>query len=591
MAAITFFILQASVLILILGGGGLLPETVCAVAALSCATAGIGFMIRSRTCAATPGGVASFPWLEVVFSAILLFVLFTTLPLPSCLEPLTGALRQSQNHLVEVGLRRASNFGMFTPDTHGFSLSRNRAGTLRMVLLLAASFGTLMLAASLPTRFKIAFLRFIVLAGAVVAAGGYVSQWHIPQGDTLWWTLPVERSLPGPVGCFMNRNHFGGFLAMLAPVALVLTVQAVRDRKWGGGLLFLVATGILIYALIMSLSRGALIAFAVGCLTLSAWLAFRKYLLASIGSLVGVGLLAVLIYNASPLVRDRLETLRDPLNAPSVQNRLMEWRESLRVWPHYPMIGAGANALRMVYPQVRQTSRNRWLVFSENEYIQLVAEGGLIGLVLAGLFCAAFLHRLQRPNPDPVPDYIRLSIAGAVIVTATHCLFDFPLHLPLYAVVLASLVGLSLPAPVETAPRRRALCLAPLVVGLAGCALIGIISPAALRQIDSYHYIRKSDTEQLRRALVWAPTSWHAWYHLGRAAYTEGVARHRVALCFFGEDLMTEATRLDPQNYRLWYSVGETRLALRDFDRAEAAFARAQQLRPWLSPPPIRRNR
>lgn len=583
--------LQVAVLLLILGGGGLLPGPVCVVAALTCATWGIGFIIRSRNGALTAGAVSAFPLLEIAFSAVLLFVLFTALPLPPCLEPLTGALRQNQNRLVEVGLRQAANFGMFDPATPWFSLSRNRAGTLRMVFLLAASFGALLLAASLPTRLKIAYLQFLVLTGAVVAAGGYVSQWHIPQGDTLWWTLPVEHALPGPVGCFMNRNHFGGFLAMLAPVALVLTGYAFRDRKWGAGILFLMTALTLIYALIMSLSRGALVAFAAGCLALSALLAFRKNLVASIGSLATVSLLALIVYSASPAVRERLASLRDPLHAPSVQNRLMEWRESLRVWPHYPVIGAGANALRMVYPQVRQTATGRWLVFSENEYIQLVAEGGLVGVVLAGLVGVAFRHRLRGTNPNPVPDSIRLSIIGAVVVTATHCVFDFPLHLPLYAVVLASLAGLALPSPVETSPCRRALYLTPVFIGLAGCAIIGLVTPGSLRQFDSYNHLRKADPAQLRRALIWAPTSWHAWYYLGRTACSEGVTRRRVTLCFFGEELMTEATRLDPQNYRLWYAVGKTRLALKDYDRAEEAFARGQKLRPWLTPPPIRRDR
>ncbi|MEI6148102.1 MAG: O-antigen ligase family protein [bacterium] len=589
MDVLTFIMLQASILLLILGGGGVLPEVVCLVAALACATWGIGVVLRSRCYIPIPGTAPAFPWLEIALALALLFTLITALPLPPCFAPLTGSLRPDQNRLVDIALQKAAALGLFESGTPWFSLSRNRAGTLRMVLLLAASFGSLMLAASLPARLKLAFLHFIALAGAVVAAGGYVSQWQIPQGDTLWWTLPVEHGLPGPVGCFMNRNHFGGFVAMLTPAALALTGHAFRRRKWGNGILFLLVAALMIFALIQSLSRGAMIAFLAGCLALSWLLAFRRRMLVSIGTLAGVGLLALVIYNTSPSVRDRLESFRDPLHAPSVQNRLMEWRESLRVWPHYPVVGAGANALRMVYPQVRQTTSGRWLVFSENEYIQLLVEGGLVGVILASLVWAAYRHR-RRSNPDPVPDVITLSLTGAVAVTATHCIFDFPLHLPLYAVVLASLAGLALPAPIDALPRRRALVLAPVFVGLVGCAIISLISAASLRDLDSYHNLRKTDPTQLRRALIWAPTSWHAWYYLGRAACQEGITRRRVNLCYFGEELMTEATRLDPQNYRLWRAVGQTRLSLKDYDRAEAAFARARQLRPWLSLPPIRRD-
>jgi O-antigen ligase len=590
MAATTFIMLQLSVLILILGGGGVLPGPVCLVATLTCATWGIGLVFRSRSSGATGAKEAPLPWMEIALSAVLIFTLFTALPLPPSLESLGGGLRQDQNQQAEAALRQAAEFGLFDPATPWFSLSRNRAGTLRMLLLLSSSFGAMMLAAALPQRMKLAYLYFICLAGAVVAAGGYVSQWHIPQGDTLWWTIPVEHGLPGPVGCFMNRNHFGGFVAMLAPVALVLAGHAFRTRKWGLAILVLIAAMTLIFGLIMSLSRGALIAFLAGCLALSAFLAVRRNLLASLASLAMVGLLASAIYFASPSVRARLESFRDPLHIPSVQNRLMEWRESLRVWPHYPLLGAGANALRMVYPQVRQSASGRWLVFSENEYVQLVVEGGVVGVILAVLTLAALRRRLHEAA-DPLPNAIRLAVMGAVVVTATHGLFDFSLHLPLYAVVLGSLVGLMLPAPANATPGRRPFALAPVFIALAGCAAIGLLSPASLRQLDSYQHLGRTDPSQLRQALNWAPTSWHAWYYLGETACRAGIARRSVKLCYFGEEMMTEATRLDPQNYRLWYAVGRTRLALKEYDRAEAAFARAKRLRPWLTPPPIRRDR
>jgi tetratricopeptide (TPR) repeat protein len=185
---------------------------------------------------------------------------------------------------------------------------------------------------------------------------------------------------------------------------------------------------------------------------------------------------------------------------------------------------------------------------------------------------------------------ILLAITGALGVATVHCLFDFPMHLPLYAVVLASLVGLALPIPAPPPRNRWFLALSPVFLGLLASAVLALHPASRLRLLDAEEYLAQAAPADLRDALVSAPTSWHAWYYLGRRSCRQGVDERKLALCFFGEELMSRALALDPQNYRLWYWVGKTRLILRDHEGAQAAFARAQALRPWLTPPPLERR-
>jgi O-antigen ligase len=522
-------------------------------------------------------------------AAILLLTLLTTLPLPPLLDPLIGGLRANQNHNATILLREAARLGFFDPGDPWFSLTRNKAGTLRMVLLLAAVFGTALCASALPRQSRKAHLVFLAWVGAIIALGGYIGQWVIPQGNTLWWTLEVPASLPGPVGCFINRNHFGGFVAILCPVALALTDDAFRRRKWLTGAVMTLLAATMMFALLHSLSRGSIVAFLAGSGLTALWIVFRRSLTAGILCLVVASVVAGTVYMKNPQLQTRLAELRHPFESGSGQTRILEWRESLRTALHYPLIGAGANGLRMVYPLHRTTS-GKWLVNAENEYVQLLAEGGLVGLLLAGTLAIATLRRITRSH-DPDARILRVAVIGAVVTAAVHCAFDFPAHLPLYAVVLASLVGLLFDPPdTRELARTRLFRLAPACIGVTAAALLALGPLSSLQRLDSYDLLGESSPPDLQRAIVWAPTSWHAWYMSGRTACEQGLAANRLDLCVFGETLMSHAGRCDPMNYRLWYDIGQTRLALKQYTEADAAFAHARALRPWLHPPTRRRN-
>jgi len=586
MAAVTILVLSGSILFLTVVGGGLFPATVGLAAASVCLLSCL-VTLRGGSPDAPEVAPAPDPRLEIILAAILIFVLITTLPLPPRLDPLAGALRHQQNQAVTLAFDQASRAGIPAPqEVPWFSLTRNRAGTLRFFLLLSGAFGAATLVSRMSSKWKLAHLHVLAVLGATVGIAGWIAQWKIPQGNTIWWILPIPPAPTSPVGCFLNRNHFGGFVAMLCPLALALADHAFTRRRWLAMMFHLGLTGVMMGVVFMSLSRGAMLAMVAGLGVVALLIAFRRSRVR--GAVLIVLMLAggLLVTSRMAPVHERLSDLHNPAGLTSVQSRLAEWRETLRVWPHYPLIGAGMNALRMVYPQYRRTSVGARLINAENEYLQLLAEGGLVGAGLAILLAVTFRRRMGN-TPDSPAGVLVVGATGAMTVTGVHCLMDFPAHLPLYALVLGSIAGLLLPPLPQGLPaRRRLLFSLPALIGLVGTLVILMNHPVTLKILDDPDYLHTSKYRNLYRALVWAPTS-SAWLYLGHAMVREGTMRGSQELCAAGESFIARAALLDPNNYKLWYQLGETRLALNMNAEAAEAFQRAHQLRSWLTPPPI----
>ena len=526
--------------------------------------------------------------------AAMLYLLLTAVPLPLAWSHAFGGIRWEQNLDAAAAIDEARTLGFADAARPAFALTRNRAGTLRFLELVIAAFGATLLSSTFRSPWRLRYLRFAALLGAAVAAGGHIGQWYVPQGDTLWWYLPIAAARPGPVGCFVNRNHFGGFLALLAPVALTLFVDDLRGRRKLWAALAATCFGVMAAATVLSLSRGAVLVFGVATLATGCLLQFRGARgpgRAVAGTVLVLGLLVAAIPN--PAVRSRLQSLAHPLATASAHTRLSNWRECLRVWPHYPLLGAGANALRIVFPQSRRTSSGGWLVHAENEYIELWVEGGLVGSALAGTLLILAVQRMRRSGASSaLPMVLSVGVPAAVIAAAAHACLDFPLHVPLYAVTLGSLLGLRL-APAETATasgapqgaQRMAAAAAPAVVGLALIAVLANSVYGAMYRLDSYEFAPLAGPGSLTRAVQWAPTSWQAWYYLGRVATAASTADRDPNLYSYGVRCVTRAAEYDPQNYRLWYQLGMLRRSLGDHAGAGEAFARATRLRPWLHPP------
>jgi len=80
---------------------------------------------------------------------------------------------------------------------------------------------------------------------------------------------------------------------------------------------------------------------------------------------------------------------------------------------------------------------------AHNDYLQLMAETGLLGAIVLGWAVFAFLRRVALPLARATPfRWTTVGCLSAVLATLIHTVFDFSLQIPAVALEFAVTVGL-----------------------------------------------------------------------------------------------------------------------------------------------------
>jgi O-Antigen ligase len=85
--------------------------------------------------------------------------------------------------------------------------------------------------------------------------------------------------------------------------------------------------------------------------------------------------------------------------------------------------------------------------YVHNEYLQLAAELGLVGLVLLAVLLAAMARLLWRARPTDPASGTWAGVVAASVAFAIHSGFDFVWHLPAIVLTVTLLIGVVLPGP------------------------------------------------------------------------------------------------------------------------------------------------
>lgn len=276
-----------------------------------------------------------------------------------------------------------------------------------------------------------------------------------------FWTPMAVQSTP--FGPFVNKNHFGGCMLMLLPVAIGVFIEGVSAAmrgvrpRWRNRLLWfaspqanrllLVGASIVLMtlAVVLSMSRSAIIAAAL-ISSVAALVALRQQE-GRVRKVVIMSLLVVTMFvSVAWAGLDTLKT-RFTKDGGSGANRLIAWADACGVIGDFPLTGSGLNTYTVAMLFYQRQGLSHHYAQAHNDYLQLVAEGGILLGVPAACCVLAFAVAVRRRFAEDVAMHAywpRTAALMGILAVATQELLDFSLQMPGNAALFATLCGVAL---------------------------------------------------------------------------------------------------------------------------------------------------
>lgn len=399
-----------------------------------------------------------------------------------CLDGLTLRSVQLNRNAVQWPLLGLIALGLFqllplrsSADDAGIGLSLTHALTLdryatQLVLVqLIALF--IYLAAALvfidsPRRLR-ALTRTIIIFGFVLAMFG-LTQSLTSDGTRVYWFRQLTQSTA--FGPFINRHHFAGYmeLTIALPLGLLFSGSLEPHKRP----LYAFAALLMAVSLILTNSRGGMISLMAEVLFIivvagpgiGARDRTRHHLLRGVLMRAGAAVaFAVILFIGAiavggPGVFNRV--LGTVNAADPTTGRSHFWTVTLDVIKHHPLIGSGLGSFGVIYTRYDSNNGLYRLEQAHNDYLQILADGGIIGGLL-GLAFLIFLFRkgfARRTTDDKFRRGVATGALAGCFAVLVHSAFDFTLHTTsnaLLFLVLAAMATLDRRVDESGGQRRR----------------------------------------------------------------------------------------------------------------------------------------
>lgn len=263
-------------------------------------------------------------------------------------------------------------------------------------------------------------------------------------------------------GQFINPNHFALLMEMAFGLVMGIILGGGARREWA---LIYVASLIVVWAaLVLSNSRGGLVAMLaqiiVGLVLVTLvvpaskaegvrFRVFRVLRAWPVRMAVLMLLLAGVVMGTLWIGGDRLasrfEDVSGDLNGAQTRqggSRNEIWRATWQMFKAHPIAGVGMGGYWAAIPAYHDASGTLTPQEAHNEYLELLASGGIIGAAIGAWFLFVVFSRI-RSNLRSPNRFRRAARYGAVlglVGVAIHSLFDFGLHMLVNALVCAALI-------------------------------------------------------------------------------------------------------------------------------------------------------
>jgi len=315
---------------------------------------------------------------------------------------------------------------------------------------------------------------FLIFLGAAIAILALIQRFS--GADKIFWLRETAQNrFMAP---FVNENHYAGYMEMTICLGLGYFLfrmeqnSASSGNGKGGwkqrlisikspinGLIFF-SVVVMAVSVIFSLSRGGILTLFLSFLNITYLLLLRQIiakrkasvlirrrsLLVHILTACWLILLFVAWLGAEPVVEEML-TLRNV----SHQIKLQVMRDSLEVIRDYPLVGTGMGTFPYIYPTYQSFTSDMFFTHTENDYLQLLSEGGLTGFALMtgiiGLVAMGMMRALLAPGSDahsrrPDNSTLIMGCFAALLSILVHSFFDFNLHIPANALLFTTILAM-----------------------------------------------------------------------------------------------------------------------------------------------------
>jgi O-antigen ligase len=307
----------------------------------------------------------------------------------------------------------------------------------------------------------------LVVVGVVLALVGIVQKPLFGGVIYGFWT-PLKGGTP--FGPFVNRNHFAGWMLMGLPMTLGLVcgdiARALRGVKpnwharlvWCGSpdasKLVLLAAGATVMALslVLTMSRSGIAAIALAIVIMGGFvvrhqrtgrravaIAYLLVLVVAVGAWAGVDAIA------SSFARADWNTF---------DNRRGAWADAIGIASKFPATGTGLNTYGVATLFYQQHDLSKHFDEAHNDYLQLVAEGGLLLSIPAALCVGSFILAVRRRFIEETSTsayWLRVGAVTGLTAIALQETVDFSLQVPGNAALFAVMCAIAL----RSSPRRH----------------------------------------------------------------------------------------------------------------------------------------
>jgi O-antigen ligase len=403
------------------------------------------------------------PWSGYIYAGALVVVLWAPLPFGSVEPWAVGILKVCAFLLLGVWALGGAIAGRFVVNASAAQLTLYGLVVLgvlqslpigeplsvdpfatRQVTMTLLAFGVLfsLLLITLDSAERLRKAALLAFAVAFLLSIFAVVQRLTGTTEIYWFRqIPYEGVLP--FGPYVNKNHFAGLMELWFPLGMgfVVTGMALRQTQ-----VILLAAGGAICAIVFASGArtGALIIFVQLCVLFVLFILslrregtdlaqFFGRLLVSVVVVVAILYMTSLMVEPEEIIDSFMSLFEPDSRARDELSRWQMWRDTWPMVTNNPIFGVGIGAFATAFTAYTSGTGRMMVVHqAHNDYLQFLAEGGIVGAILGILFVVVVARAAWRGVAHPDPSIQSVAIGGTIgcLGLLLHSLVDFNLQIP-----------------------------------------------------------------------------------------------------------------------------------------------------------------